>query len=114
MSRDCGPLRTGEGLARCLEELRSLKGELETASAPATLQRYNLPLVSIFELRQMLALGEAVAASALARRESRGVHRRGDFPARDDAEYTRHTMVILTDTGPEVVLETTEEGGEPG
>jgi succinate dehydrogenase/fumarate reductase flavoprotein subunit len=39
-----------------------------------------------------------IAASALARRESRGVHRRSDFPAADPALDLRHHVVAADGT----------------
>ena len=35
---------------------------------------------------------EALAHSALARRESRGSHQRMDYPERDDEQYLRHSL----------------------
>jgi len=40
----------------------------------------------------MLDCAEAVAQSALARKESRGAHQRLDFTARDDQTYLRHSL----------------------
>jgi fumarate reductase flavoprotein subunit len=40
----------------------------------------------------MLDCAEAVAASALARRESRGAHQRLDFPERDDGGFLKHSL----------------------
>ncbi len=41
------------------------------------------------ELRNLVCLGQMVAACALARRESRGAHHRADFPATDPAQARR-------------------------
>ena len=40
----------------------------------------------------MLDLAEAIAWSALDRRESRGSHARRDSPDRDDVRYLAHSM----------------------
>jgi len=40
----------------------------------------------------MLDCAEAVAVSALERKESRGAHQRLDFVERDDARFLRHSL----------------------
>jgi fumarate reductase flavoprotein subunit len=40
----------------------------------------------------MLECAEAVAQSALARRESRGAHQRLDHPERDDGRFLKHSL----------------------
>jgi len=46
-----------------------------------------------WECQNMLTVAELVAKSAAARRESRGVHFRSDFPQTDDNCFRRHTIV---------------------
>jgi L-aspartate oxidase len=43
-----------------------------------------------WELQNLLTIARLMIDSALKRQESRGVHFRGDFPARDDASWQRH------------------------
>jgi L-aspartate oxidase len=60
------------------------------------------PIRDAGRLQQLLAdpypLAGMIAASALARRESRGVHRRSDFPAADPALDLRHHVVAADGT----------------
>jgi L-aspartate oxidase len=43
-----------------------------------------------WELQNMLTVARLMIWSALQRTESRGVHFRSDYPARDDADWLRH------------------------
>ncbi|HVC52916.1 MAG TPA: FAD-binding protein [Stellaceae bacterium] len=82
MQEEVGPFRNAAGLARALERLKAMRDELDgLAIAPGRV--CNPGLVDWFELRGSLAAAEAVAAAALARRESRGAHQRDDFPETD-------------------------------
>jgi fumarate reductase flavoprotein subunit len=54
---------------------------------------FNTEWLSAIELGFMLEVAEAMAHSALARRESRGAHQRLDgFETRDDANFLKHTL----------------------
>ena len=46
-----------------------------------------------FETKNLLAVGELIARSALAREESRGAHFRSDCPRRDDERFQKHSVV---------------------
>jgi fumarate reductase flavoprotein subunit len=51
--------------------------------------------LSTIELIGMLGVAEAMAHSALARRESRGAHMRLDgFEARDDVNFLKHSLAL--------------------
>jgi L-aspartate oxidase len=45
-----------------------------------------------WELQNLLTIARLMIHSALVREESRGVHFRSDFPARDDARWQRHMV----------------------
>jgi len=62
-------------------------------------RRYNYELTEALELGFLLDLAEVLAASALARTESRGAHFRDDHPIRDDANWMRHTFATRTADG---------------
>ena len=55
-------------------------------------QHFDLDLQDWFELKAMLTTAEAVVAAALERRESRGAHRRLDFPETDSALSRNQTV----------------------
>jgi succinate dehydrogenase/fumarate reductase flavoprotein subunit len=46
------------------------------------------------EARNIAQSGLAIARSALARTESRGGHFRSDFPARDDVNFRKHSVMV--------------------
>jgi len=79
MGDDVGPLRGEVGLERAHARLGGMRAALgEVAIAPG--RECNASLADWFELRASLIAAEAVTRAALARRESRGAHRREDFP----------------------------------
>lgn len=43
-----------------------------------------------WQCQNMLTISRLIARNALQRRESRGVHYRGDFPKRDDENFQHH------------------------
>lgn len=72
-------------------EEATLKEALETADywqRYVLARQFNDP--PGWELQNMLVVSRMMIAAALARRESRGVHLRQDFPALDEAHWTRH------------------------
>ncbi len=87
MWRDAGLLRDGEGLKRALVCIASLR---ERGASPDIRAE---PTRTAAETRNLLNVAELIARSALAREESRGAHCRNDFPARDDAQFARHSLV---------------------
>ena len=53
-----------------------------------------VPHRKAFEATNMLTIALAVVKSALHRSESRGCHRRSDYPS-TDAKWQRHSCVVL-------------------
>ena len=94
-------LESGAGIYRDeagLEETSSQLLELQTRYSSIEVHDksnvFNTDLTQALELRNMLDIAETVAASALARQESRGAHQRLDFEDRDDEQFLRHSMTI--------------------
>lgn len=81
MGRLVGVQRDGEGLASANEQIRSLA---------AYVMRHQFNDVEGWELQNLLLTASAMTAAALARKESRGVHFRSDFPQVDNENWRCH------------------------
>ena len=91
-----GIFRTEEDLRRALAEIEKLKGRAANIRVEGT-RLYNPGWHLSGELESMLIVSEAVARSALARRESRGAHSRIDFPKLDEAWGRKNNVVAKKD-----------------
>ncbi|MFK8025550.1 MAG: L-aspartate oxidase [Ilumatobacter sp.] len=89
MSRHVGVMRHEAQLAMAVGAIGSLA---RTMSSEVTANRDS------WEATNLLTVASGVASAALARTESRGCHRRGDHPDRDDA-WVRHLEVTLDAVG---------------
>lgn len=84
-----------QGLAK-IEELRKRIQHVILADKGTV---FNLDLVRVLELQNMLELAHVIAVGALARQESRGAHFREDFPEMDNPNFLKHTLVRLDENG---------------
>jgi succinate dehydrogenase / fumarate reductase flavoprotein subunit len=80
MADDVGPLRDAAWLMRALDRIDDLTRALGDRPFGAR-TTFDLSRLEWFDLRNMLLIARVVAATALAREESRGAHQREDFPA---------------------------------
>ena len=78
MADGVGPFRTGTKLTRALSEIAELTVELGTRPA-GDRAGFDLQRLEWFDLRNMVAVAQAVTQAALNREESRGAHQREDF-----------------------------------
>jgi L-aspartate oxidase len=82
MWQDAGIVRTGKGLKQAIQQLEKLGPRV---ARPQTRRAY--------EAQNLHAVALLVARSALAREESRGAHYRTDYPAHNDAKFSKHSVV---------------------
>jgi succinate dehydrogenase / fumarate reductase, flavoprotein subunit len=95
MSDDVGPLRDMPRLRRALAtiaELAAAAGERPCGKGGA----FDMRRLEWLDLRNLLLVAQAVAATALARTESRGAHQREDFP-QTSPNWRRRQLVQLDD-----------------
>jgi succinate dehydrogenase / fumarate reductase flavoprotein subunit len=90
-----GIFRTEEDLKKAFEELEALKPRAMASSVEGS-RMFNPGWHMYGDLKSLLTVSEAVAISALARKESRGAHSRIDYP-RYDAEWAKKHNVIVRD-----------------
>jgi succinate dehydrogenase flavoprotein subunit len=95
MQQFVGIFRSEEDLERGLAEIRALKERAGSVRVEGS-RLFNPGWHLARDLKSMLTVSEAVALSALARRESRGAHSRIDYPNYDET-WGRHNNVIDRD-----------------
>jgi fumarate reductase (CoM/CoB) subunit A len=84
-------LRDKDGLEEAIRAIQAIKADIPRLSAPV-FKRFNLEWARTIEFSLMVEVAGVIAASALAREESRGFHFRGDFPHQDDSRWLKHTV----------------------
>lgn len=82
MWSNVGIVRDANRLCQAMTRLQEISGELPEPTS----QRHA-------EARNIAESGIAIARSALARLESRGSHYRSDYPAKDDANFRKHSVL---------------------
>jgi succinate dehydrogenase / fumarate reductase flavoprotein subunit len=102
MMDDVGVFRVEEQMAAGLTKIHELQERYHRISLQDANKRFNTELLETIELGYLLDLAEITAASALARRESRGAHSREDYPERDDEGWLKHTLAYRTEQGVEL------------
>ena len=102
MEQGCGVFREESTIRSTLETIAQLKGRYADLGLQDTSRVYNTEIIAALELGNMLDVAEAVAVSAVHRKESRGSHTRTDFPTRDDQSFLKHILVRFAPEGPKL------------
>jgi succinate dehydrogenase / fumarate reductase, flavoprotein subunit len=88
-----GIFRTEQDLNTAFNELETLKVRAAKASVEGS-RLFNPGWHLARELKSLLVCSEAVALSAIARKESRGAHSRIDFPNYDPIWEKKHNVIV--------------------
>lgn len=102
MEEGAGIYRKEEEMKQTCNTLRQLRERFSNITIEDKGDVFNTQLIAALELDFMLDVAEAVANSALNRKESRGSHTRTDFPKRDDQNFLKHTLAYRTPQGPRI------------
>ena len=99
MQNDAAVFRTGETLAQGVAGIREVHASFADVKVSDRSLVWNSDLVETLELQNLLGQAVATMVSAANRTESRGAHAREDFPKRDDADWMKHTLCWVDESG---------------
>ena len=93
MEDGCGIYRTAQTMQATCDKLAELKQRAKNIRLDDHSKAWNTEWLLAIELGYQLDVAQAMAHSALNRKESRGSHQRLDgFEARDDVNYLKHSL----------------------
>jgi succinate dehydrogenase / fumarate reductase flavoprotein subunit len=99
MFDDMGIFRNAQGMENALKVVRELKQRFLHVSVTDTGRIFNMEMMNIWELGNLLDLAELTTLAAIARTESRGGHSREDYPDRDDKNWLKHSLAWAHEDG---------------
>ena len=105
MQAKAGIIRREEDLMEAVNGIQDLKNRAATVSAPGNRQ-YNPGWHTALDLKNLLLSAEAVARSAIVRKESRGAHTRDDYPDKKEEFDKVNTILRMGSDGS---MEVTQE-----
>ncbi len=101
MESGCGIYRTADEMQSTCDKLAELRERYRNLNVEDKSSVWNSDWLGALEVGYLLEVAEAVAHSALNRKESRGAHQRLDgYEQRDDTNYLQHTLAYHTSDGP--------------
>jgi len=98
MQDNVGIVRTESEMQAALEQLEKLKERAQNAGVTGN-REFNPGWHTALDLKNLLAVSEAITRAALERKESRGAQFREDYPNKDDKFSKVNTMISKADDG---------------
>jgi fumarate reductase flavoprotein subunit len=101
MEEGCGIYRTAATMQATCDEIADLKRRYLAVRLDDRSRAWNTEWLLAIELGYQLDVAQAIAHSAISRRESRGSHQRLDgYEQRDDANFLKHTLAHYAGADP--------------
>ena len=97
MEEYCGVFRSEEILQQGMEKVLQLEKRVANVRLSDHSKVFNTARIEAMELENLIEIGIATVASALARKESRGAHSRVDYPERNDTQWLKHSLFFKED-----------------
>jgi fumarate reductase flavoprotein subunit len=88
-----GIIRDAAGLLSAQADLKALDRALDGHFLPTAERAFNLTWHDWLNLKSLVAVSRAIAAAAIARRDSRGAHFRSDFPESGPIQQSAFTSI---------------------
>jgi succinate dehydrogenase / fumarate reductase flavoprotein subunit len=105
MQANCAVFRTGEVLEEGQKKINAAWKAGQDVKVTDRSLIWNSDLIETLEYDNLIAQAVVTMESAVNRHESRGAHAREDFPARNDAEWMKHTLAWVDADKYEVKLD---------
>ena len=102
MKNHLGVYRDQNSMEKALELVKDVKERAKSIYVADKSKTFNTNLMFSIELGFMTECAEAIAASAIQRKESRGAHTRTDMPYRDDENWLKHILVTKKDNSHDI------------
>jgi succinate dehydrogenase / fumarate reductase flavoprotein subunit len=99
MMKNVSVFRNEGTLAEATADLETLRVRSRNVVVGDKGRRFNTDLMDAVEIGFMVDYALAITAGARNRTESRGAHSREDYPARDDANWLKHTLFFSDGEG---------------
>ena len=100
--RNVAVFRDHNTISEAISDLHELRERYTTVPVVNKGRIFNTDLIFTLELGFMLDCADAIAVSALERKESRGANFRTDFPERDDENWMKHIVATKGEVGPDL------------
>ncbi|MGQ0445272.1 MAG: FAD-binding protein, partial [Beijerinckiaceae bacterium] len=95
MQSHCSVYRTGPVLEEGSKHIHEVWEARDQISVTDRSMIWNSDLIETLEFDNLIVQAVVTMEGALRRTESRGAHAREDFPARDDANWMKHTLASI-------------------
>ena len=100
MDRNMAVFRDQAGMEAAAAKVAETKNRLPSVSVDNKGRVFNIDLIAVLQLENIVDAAEAICAGGLTRKESRGAHNRTDITERDDENWLKHTLVYRTEEAP--------------
>ncbi len=101
MESGCGIFRLGDEMQHTCDKIAELRHRFKKVKVDDKSRVFNFEWLLAIELGYQLEVAQAIAVSALHRKESRGAHQRLDgFNERDDVNYLKHSLATFAGDRP--------------